>query len=98
MRVHPYAPGAPAGARDSGEGSHRHRVIAAEDDRDVPCALDVGHDLREVKRYANDLVDVVRPTVHLGELVLVHLAKVLRRALVTIGDADVSAVADRVAK
>src|SRR5207302_6597147 len=45
---------------------------------------------------ADDLVDVMRPAVHLRELVLVDLTEVLGRPLVAVGDADVPAIANRV--
>ena len=98
VRVHPDDSGPAPTAGDPSKRADGHRVIAAEDDRDVAGALDVGDDLREVLDDADDLVDVMRPTVHLRELVLVDLAEVLGRALVAVGDADVAAIPDRVAE
>ena len=83
---------------DPGQRSHGHRVVAAEDDRDVPGALDVGDDFGQIHRHPDDLVDVVRPAVHLRELGLVDLAEVLRRSFVAVGDTDIAAVPDGVAE
>src|SRR5207245_9471321 len=96
VRVHPDDAGATAAVGDSGERPDRHGVVTAEDDRDVPGSLDVGDDVSQVLEDADDLVDVMRPAVHLRELVLVDLTEVLGGPLVAVGDADVPAIANRV--
>src|SRR6266852_4821945 len=83
----------PVVPRRSGERAHRHRMVAAEDERDVAGAHDVRDRARKLLAGSHDLGDVVRARTLEHALRIDLLVRVCRETLIGIGHADVAPVA-----
>src|SRR5438093_708242 len=92
VRIDPDHAGPLPRTREAGEGAHRHRMVTAEDKREVAGACDVRHDARQLLARSHDLDDVVRARTFEHPLRVDLLVGVRRETLIGIGDVDVAAV------